>query len=81
MSYDLDTPEGMDNAVEWTLKLLAQLKDGGTWAIPRSFTTVTIDRCTNTATVTSITPDPAIARVIRACGWRVVERAALEAMS
>ena len=81
MNYDLDTPEGMDNAVEWTLRVLGHLNDGGTWAIPRTFTTVTIDRRANTATVTSITPDPAIARVIRACGWNVVERAVIEAVS
>jgi len=74
MNYDLDTSEGMGNAIEWTLKVLDSLNDGGTWAIPRSGTIVTIDKKTNVAMLASYVPDPAIARVIRACGWDVVEK-------
>jgi len=74
MNYDIDTPEGMDNAVEWTLRQLALLKDGGTWYVPRSGTLVTIDRKANVATLTGPEPELAIERVLLACGWVVVNK-------
>ena len=43
MNYDLDTKQGMVNAITWTKKLIAQLNDGGTWIVPRSGTMVTLD--------------------------------------
>ena len=30
--YDLDTPEGMKNSIEWTQKLFDCVSDGATWA-------------------------------------------------
>jgi hypothetical protein len=33
---DLDTPEGMEAAKEWTKNFIAQLAEGGVWGIPRS---------------------------------------------
>lgn len=33
---DLDTPEGMKAAKEWTKNFIAQLNEGGVWGIPRS---------------------------------------------
>jgi hypothetical protein len=33
---DLDTPEGMEAAKEWTKDFIGQLHEGGVWGIPRS---------------------------------------------
>ncbi len=42
MNYDLDTPEGLENSITWMEQLLASIKDGGTWGIPRSLSVYTI---------------------------------------
>lgn len=36
MNYDLDTKEGMANAVAWQEQLCNYVKDGGMWCVPRS---------------------------------------------
>lgn len=70
--YDLDTKEGMANAVAWTEQLVNHLKDGGVWAVPRSHTLVTITSKANKQVLISEgLPDPAIARVFKAMGWTV----------
>jgi len=33
---NIDTPEGMTAAKEWTQGLLSSLNEGGVWAVPRS---------------------------------------------
>lgn len=72
-SYDLDTTEGMNNAVAWTRNLFATIKDGGTWMVPRSMTMVRISHTDKTATlVVGFAPDPSLRRVIEAMGWTVV---------
>lgn len=38
---DLDTPEGMKAAVEWTNRTMSTLSLGGTWFVPRSSSTIT----------------------------------------
>lgn len=73
MNYDLDTKEGMDNAVRWTEKLFDVMNDGATWAVPRSSTLVLIDKQTKTATIREgFLPEKGIAKVIRAMGWTVI---------
>lgn len=73
MNYDIDTPEGMDNAVRWTQATFATIKDGGKWVIPRSNTIVTIDHTNKTAyVVTGDAPEFNVDRVINAMGWEVV---------
>ena len=71
MNYDLDTEEGMKNAVAWTQSLLARINDGGTWAVPRSATVVTLDRRHGRCHVVGLVPDPSIIRVLRAAGYTV----------
>ena len=43
MNYNLDTDEGMANAVQWTTEHFAKLKDGGVWIVPRSGTLVRVN--------------------------------------
>ncbi len=70
--FDLDTKQGMVNAIMWTKQLISTLKDGGTWVVPRSGTLVRVDKKTQTATLTSAVPDPSITKVLTAMGWKVV---------
>lgn len=74
MNYDLDTNEGMANAMQWTTDHFAKLKDGGIWIVPRSGTLVQVHHTDKTATIHNATPDPSIKRVIKAMGWTVVEK-------
>lgn len=70
MNYDLDTEEGMKNAVTWTNNCMALLRDGGTWIVPRSGTVVTrIDK--RRVRVREFIPDPSIKRVLIAAGYDV----------
>ena len=72
-SYDLDTTEGMNNAVTWTRQLFSTVKDGGTWMVPRSMTMVRINHTDKVATlIVGFAPDPSLRRVIEAMGWTVV---------
>ena len=72
MNYDLDTEDGMANAVRWTTSVFDTLKSGGVWAVPRSGTMVTIDKENKTAIIyAGHSPDPSITRVIKAMGWTV----------
>lgn len=71
--YDLDTVEGMNNAVTWTRRLFDTVKDGGAWVVPRSMTMVRISHTDKTATlVVGFAPDPSLRRVIEAMGWTVI---------
>ena len=74
MNFDLDTTEGMNNAVKWTGDMFALMNDGASWGIPRSGTLVQINKKEKVATITiGFMPDPSIRRVIEAMGWTVVE--------
>lgn len=73
--YDLDTTEGMNNAVVWTRNMFSLIKDGGTWMVPRSMTMVRINHTDKVATlIVGFAPDPSLRRVIEAMGWTVVEK-------
>lgn len=74
MNYNINTKTGMANAVQWTNQTMRQLKDGGTWVIPRSGTTVTVvnakrKECAYTEGFAS---DLSIAKVLKAAGWTFV---------
>ena len=72
-SYDLDTTEGMNNAVAWTRQLFSTVNDGGMWMVPRSMTMVRINHTDKVATlIVGFAPDPSLRRVIEAMGWTVV---------
>lgn len=69
-NYDLDTKEGMNNARLWLSKMIDVLSDGAVWAIPRSGTSVRIDKAAKVAYITrGFAPDRSIERVFRALGW------------
>ena len=75
MTYDLDTPEGMNNAVNWTKLLFNHLADGASWGVPRSGTIIRINKQEQTATlIGGFLPDPSLKRVIEAMGWTVIEK-------
>lgn len=74
MNYDLDTKEGMANAIAWTNGMLSQLKDRGVWIVPRSGTVVHFNQQELTATVAGFLPDSALARVLTAMGYTVEEK-------
>lgn len=73
MNYDLDTPEGMENAKAWMANMLARMSHNGVWVVPRSGTTVSFNQQDKTAKVASFLPDPSIARVLREMGFSVTE--------
>ena len=67
MDYDLDTPEGMENAKAWLKNTIAMLKDGGMWAIPRSSAIYSFNKKVKIAT--RINSDTSTDRVLREMGW------------
>lgn len=72
-SWDLNTAEGMENAIKWQLKLFSTLADGGKWIVPRSGTIFTVHHKTKTVVrALGFAPEPDIERVIRAAGWTVL---------
>lgn len=73
MNYDLDTPEGMANAVQWNNAHLSRIADGGIWMVPRSALIVRIvDGKRKVASIREgHTPDPSVRRVMVTAGWTV----------
>jgi hypothetical protein len=69
-SYDLDTPEGMKNAIAWQRQMVASIKDGGVWIVPRSMSIYTVYNCDKAAERT-VGGEDSIDRVFRAMGWTV----------
>ena len=69
---DIETSAGMKDAIAWTENLFKMIKDGGTWAVPRSTTIYQIDKINKKATVLhQRKPDTSIDAVLRAMGWEV----------
>ncbi len=74
MNYNLNTAEGMANAIRWTEELLATLNEGGVWAIPRSSSGyMLVDRKDKLIRLTFGQGDGATERVLAEAGWRVVK--------
>lgn len=72
MNLNIDTPEGMANAVAWQTKMIEVLVDGGRWLVPRSGTIYMIDKVNKRARkVLGLKPEPTITRVFEAMGWTV----------
>jgi hypothetical protein len=71
--YDLDTEEGMANAVAWTNRTLGCLNEGGIWMAPRSGMSVCVlshaDK--RVRVLQGHLPDPSIIRVLKAAGWTI----------
>lgn len=70
MNYDLETREGMSNAVLWTRNTLALLRVGGVWGVPRSGVMVTKTGFDSVA-LSDADADPSITRVIKAAGFSI----------
>lgn len=69
---NIDTPQGMQDAVRWTKDHFAQIKPGGVWMVPRSGTILQIFHSVKRVRITAgPLPDPSLARVIEAMGWTV----------
>ena len=72
--FDLDTPLGVAQAVNWLVGFLKHIKDGGTWLIPRSGTAYEVRHSEKVAVkVMQMLPDPSLDKVFRAAGWKVVD--------
>jgi hypothetical protein len=72
--YDINDPKGMRQAVLWTNKTMRQIKDGGTWVIPRSGTVVTkvSGKAKTCHYKEGFASDLSIAKVLKAAGWTFV---------
>ena len=71
---DINTTEGMAQAVQWTRDHLDKIATGGHWIIPRSGTIVQVFHGAKVVRVTrGFAPDESISRVLAECGYRVVE--------
>lgn len=70
---DLDTEEGMADAIAWTNNTMSNIREGGVWGIPRSGMYVQV--LTHTPKVCKLVPgfapDPSVVRVLQACGWTI----------
>lgn len=73
MNYDINTPQGMANSVKWTNNVMKQLKDGGTWIVPRSgVQVVMLDYAARKCRVVDgFASDITIKKVLRAGGWLI----------
>lgn len=72
---DINTSAGMKDAIAWTENLFKMIKDGGTWAVPRSTTIYQLDKVNKKATVLhQRKPDTSIDAVLRAMGWEVIRK-------
>lgn len=74
MNFDISTPEGLRNATEWQRAHLARIAEGGVWYVPRVASSYVVSHANKTLTRSGMTSDPTINRVMKAIGWRVVER-------
>lgn len=73
MNYNLDTTDGMNNAIKWTQQLFDNLHDHASWGVPRSGTIIRINKPERTATlIGGFLPDPSLKRVLEAMGWTVI---------
>lgn len=69
MNYDIDTPEGMVNAVAWLNNMLeSSAKPMVMWYIPRSFAVYMIDK--KAKTYTSEGEDSATEQVLAEAGFK-----------
>lgn len=71
---NIDTPEGMREAVEWQTAHVNRLAQGGRWVVPRSGSIYIIDHEGKRAKrVFGMAPEPTITRVFIAMGWQVID--------
>lgn len=68
---DINTPEGMAAAKEWTESFLSQLNEGGVWGIPRSNSGYVFSFENMTATCIA-GGEPIVEKVLAELGYRVI---------
>lgn len=73
-NLNLDTKEGMADAVRWFLSLTFMINEGGKWAVPRSNSIYKIEHSTETITrLGGLGDEDSIRRVAEAAGWTYKE--------
>lgn len=78
-NMNISTPEGMRNAIEWQRKLFSIIREGGRWVVPRSGSVFEIIHSRQTVRLcVAWLPDPDIIKVIKAMGWKVLDRDGME---
>jgi hypothetical protein len=74
INMNISTEEGMKAATQWQQDLIDSVKDGGSWVVPRSGTTITFDKGTRTAVfISKGIPEPDIKKVLERMGWAVIK--------
>lgn len=68
---DIDTDEGMSLAARWQESMLSTVRQGGSWAVPRSQSIYQIDHKNKVAKKLCGKPEPSIERVFNEIGWTV----------
>ena len=68
---NLDTPEGMEAAKQWTHNFISQLNEGGIWGVPRSNSGYRIWRSNKTYSCI-MGGEECIERVLQELGYRPV---------
>lgn len=73
---NLNTAEGMAEAVAWQTAMISKLVQGGRWVVPRSGSIYMIDHANKRAKrVLGLMAEPGITRVFIAMGWTVEDDA------
>lgn len=77
VNFNVDTEEGMANAVEWAEQMFATLADGGRWIVPRSMSIYEVNHTTHTVRrIMGMFDEPVIERVVKAAGWKYENKSA-----
>lgn len=72
MNYNIDTKEGMENAIRWQQGLIDSINDGGFWMVPRSLSIFRLDKKNKIAVQETGMSEPTIIKVFEAMGWTAV---------
>lgn len=68
---NIDTEQGMQEAVQWMHNHLITLKEGGKWVIPRSGMVVTLDNWERREVTLHGPLDYSTVEVLEAGGWKI----------
>lgn len=75
--HNIDTEEGMADAVAWMNVNLSTFAEGGRWIVPRSGSIYEVSHSTKTVRrIMGLFDEPAIERVIKAAGWKFENKSA-----
>ena len=75
VNWDIDTEEGLANAVKWQQSMISSVKQSGVWFVPRGHSMYAIDHKHKVAKKITGFPEPTIKKVFNAMGWTVDEQA------